>query len=82
MIFIENIQDLDRDMQSYKEKFPKTYRNYSFIKDVAKKHYNDPVGVVFGVEISSEYQDECYGFEIEKVTPKHTYLRYIGVWKC
>lgn len=37
MIFIDNILDLDRDIQSYKEMFPETYRNYSFIKNAAKK---------------------------------------------
>lgn len=82
MIFIDNILDLERDIQSYKEMFPETYRDYDFIKNVAERHYNDPVGFVFGVEVSSAWQDKCYGFEVEKVTPEHTYIRYIGVWKC
>lgn len=42
---------------------------------------NPDEGAVFGVEVASDWNDKCYGFEIDKVTSDNTYVQYVGIWK-
>lgn len=81
-VIIDNSHDLLERIDEYKHIFPDTYTDMTRIKEVLETNYNAPVGHVFGVEISKEWQDKCFGFEVCKVTPDATYFRYIGVWKC
>lgn len=82
MVFINNYMDLHNDMRFYQEKFPSTHTTYSsIIKTIVNRHDGDPVGAVFGVEVASDWNEKCYGFEIDKVTSENTYVQYVGIWK-
>lgn len=81
MVFINNYMDLHNDMRFYQEKFPSTHTTYSSIKAVVNRHDGFPVGAIFGVEVASDWDEKCYGFEIDKVTSKNTYVQYVGIWK-
>ena len=81
MVFINNYMDLQNDMHFYREEFPSTYTTLSSIKAVVNRHDGFPVGVVFGVEVASDWNEKCYGFEIDKVTSENTYVQYVGIWK-
>lgn len=73
--------DLQNDMHFYQEKFPSTHTTYNSIKTIVNGHDGDPVGAVFGVEVASDWNEKCYGFEIDKVTSENTYVQYVGIWK-
>lgn len=81
MIIIERFQDLVEDMETYKNMFPDTHVPYKRIKEILEEHYNDPVGSMFGIQVSSDWEDKCYGFEIDRVFPNATHVLYSGVWK-
>ena len=81
MVFINNYMDLQNDMHFYQEKFPSTHITYNSIKTIVNGHDGDPVGAVFGVEVASDWNEKCYGFEIDKVTSENTYVQYVGIWK-
>ena len=81
MVFINNYMDLQNDMHFYQEKFPSTHTTYNSIKTIVNGHDGDTVGAVFGVEVASDWNEKCYGFEIDKVTSKNTYVKYVGIWK-
>lgn len=81
MVFINNYMDLQNDMHFYQEKFPSTHTTYNSIKTIVNGHDGDHVGAVFGVEVASDWNEKCYGFEIDKVTSENTYVQYVGIWK-
>lgn len=81
MVFINYYMDLQNDMRFYQEKFPSTHTTYNSIKTIVDRHDGDPVGTVFGVEVASDWNEKCYGFEIDKVTSENTYVQYVGIWK-
>lgn len=69
-------------MQVYKNDFPDTFTKLEEVKEICSNHENDPVGSVFGVRVASDWQDKCYGFEIDRVKGEETIIRYVGIWKC
>lgn len=79
--YIDNCHDLLEDIEKYKKFFPQTYTTIDGIKDVLKQRVNDPVGFVFGIDVSTEWQGKCFGFEVDKVTPETTFFKYLGIWK-
>lgn len=81
MVIINNGMDLHNDMQFYKKKFSETYTTENDIKSIVYAHENDPVGSVFGIQVASDFEDKCYGFEIDKVDAKRTFVQYVGIWK-
>ena len=81
MVFINNYMDLLNDMRFYKQKFPSTHNTMKSIKTIVNRHHGDPVGSVFGVEVASDWNEKCYGFEIDRVTSDNTYVYYVGIWK-
>lgn len=81
MVFIDNIVSLHEDIAYYSQRFPKSHTTYEDLKKALDERENDPVGSIFGYSVSSEWLDKCYGFEIDKVDVKNTYIRYIGTWK-
>lgn len=81
MIIIEKFQDLLEDIERYKQQFPKTHLPYKEIKEALEKRENDPVGSMFGINVATDWEDKCYGFEIDRVTPQATHILYVGVWK-
>ena len=81
MVFINNYMDLQNDMHFYQEEFPSTHTTYNSIKTIVNRHDEDPVGAVFGVEVANDWNEKCYGFEIDKVTSENTYVQYVGIWK-
>lgn len=81
MIFIDRIHDLLEDIDRYKRQFPETHLSYEDIKEALKKRENDPVGAVFGINVATDWEDKCYGFEVDRVTPDSTIFLYSGTWK-
>ncbi len=66
----------------YKEKFPNSYTSMDEIEKTLRERQYDPVGQVFGISVSAEWLDRCFGFEVDKVTPDSVYFQYLGIWKC
>lgn len=80
-IMIDNCQDLFIDMQKYEKRFPDTHTKYETISEIIKRHEEDPPGSVFGIEVASDWEDKCYGFEIDKIIRSVTFIKYVGIWK-
>lgn len=81
MVQIDNIIDLAEAVKDYKGMFPDTYTTMEQIKALLAEKEYEPMGCVFGVSVSSEWPDKCYGFEIDKIKGEITYVRYLGIWK-
>lgn len=81
-IFIDNIHDLLEDIKEYKTMFPNTYTSYDEIRRRLEKEEFGPPGLTLGIEVSSEWPDKCYGFEIDKQGPQNVIFLYVGIWKC
>lgn len=81
MVFVNNSATLFEDIERFKQQFSGSYTSWDDIKKALDERENDPVGSIFGYSVSSEWLDKCYGFEIDKVDVKNTYIRYIGIWK-
>lgn len=81
MILIDNIHDLLEDIENYKSMFPDSYTSIQQIKKELEDKGDTPVGTVFGISVSEEWQDKCYGFETDRVTPSYTLFKYVGIWK-
>lgn len=80
-MFIVHCHDLNHDIERYKEMFPESYTSYDAVKERLQTRMDDPVGAKFGIEVSSEWQDKCFGFEVDKQTPRATHFVYLGTWK-
>lgn len=81
MAIIERFQDLVEDMEAYKQQFPDTFVPYAKIKESLQERVNDPVGSIFGLSVATDWEDKCYGFEVDRVTPETTVFIYCGTWK-
>lgn len=81
MFYFDRTTDLLTDLQVYKNDFPDTFTKLEEVKEICSNHENDPVGSVFGVQVASDWQDRCYGFEIDRVIGETTIIRYVGIWK-
>lgn len=81
MLFINKVSDLIRDIEYYASIFPESYIDYDSIKKRLDGKEDEPVGKVFGIEVSSEWKDKCYGFEVDSVRNGNTFIQYLGVWK-
>lgn len=82
MVFVNNSVTLFEDMERFKKLFPGSYTTWDELKKALDKRADDPVGSTFGVSVAGEYEDKCYGFEIDKVDPQNTHILYLGTWKC
>lgn len=80
-VIIENEHDLYERVQEYKQMFPETYTTPEQIREGLKRRVNEPKGLIFGISVSSEWKEKCYGIEVEQVTPETTTFRYLGIWK-
>lgn len=80
-VFVDRIMDLLEDVEKYKIQFPSSFTSIRDIEASLKERVNDPVGRMFGIRVSDEWEDKCYGFEVDKVTPTCTVFRYVGIWK-
>lgn len=81
MLFVNNLADLLEDIERYKQQFPGSYTTYSEIRKTLVKRKDDPMGSTFGISVAGEWQDKCYGFEVDKVNATQTYFQYLGTWK-
>ena len=81
MLFVNNLANLMEDIERYKQQFPGSYTSYSEIRKALEKREDDPMGSTFGISIAGEWQDRCYGFEVDKVNATQTFFRYLGTWK-
>lgn len=80
-IMIDNCIDLAERIAEYKAKFPDTHTDMRTIEKHLQERENDPCGGVFGIEVASDWQDKCFGFEVDRVTPTTIFFRFLGVWK-
>lgn len=53
MLFINKVSDLIRDIEYYASIFPESYIDYDSIKKRLDGKEDEPVGAVFGIEVSS-----------------------------
>ena len=81
MIFSNNVHDLLERIEEYKKMFPNTYTTFEQIKQSLEKHEEGPNGGTFGIEVSSEWEDRCYGFEVDRMDSRNTYFQFLGMWK-
>lgn len=81
-VFIDNIHDLLEDIDKYQRMFPDTYTNLDGIQERLEREEFSPPGMILGIEVSSEWQEKCYGFELDRQCPPNTIFRYVGIWKC
>lgn len=78
-VIIDGLKELLSDIEYYKKMFPETYTTIESIKETLS---TDPCECVSGIEVSPEWEDKCYGFEIKKVTPRGDVLcEYLGIMK-
>ena len=82
MVFIDNIHDLLEDIERYKQMFPASHTSFEQINEQLEAKDGEPVGSTFGISVADDWEDKCYGFESDKVTPQNTIFRYVGIWKC
>lgn len=82
-VFVDRIMDLLEDVEKYKIQFPSSFTSIRDIEASLKERVNDPVGSIsiFGIQVSDEWEDKCYVFEVDRMTPTHTVFRYVGIWK-
>lgn len=79
-VIINGLKKLLSDIEYYKKMFPKTHTTIESIKDTLSA---DPYECIAGIEVSSEWEDKCYAFEVEKITPRgDVFCKYLGVSKC
>lgn len=78
---ILNEQQLRQDIETYKSMFPSSYTTFEKLLDYLKADYSDGAsGGVIGFEVSSEWDNKCYGFEYKGNQPDITY-EYVGIVK-
>lgn len=78
-VVIDGLKDLLGDIEFYKNMFPETYTTIDSINETIQE---EPFGIC-GIQVSPEWEDKCYAFEVQKVTPKNDiFCKYLGVWKC
>ena len=78
-VIINGLKELLSDMEYYKKMFPETYTTIESIKETLS---TDPYESEVGIEVSPEWEDKCYGFEIEKITPSGDVIcEYLGIMK-
>lgn len=74
-----NTDRLTKDIEVYKKMFPNTYTT---LEDIEKRLESmDGIDGYFGIEVSSEWEDKCYGFECTRLKGDMYVIEYEGVWK-
>ena len=81
-IHITNGKKLDEDIWYNEQRFPKSFKNYEQIRECLLERVNDPMGQTFGLSVADDCPDRCYGFEVDKDTPRTTTFHYLGLWKA
>lgn len=81
-VYIQNLKELAERIEEYITMFPKSATTIENIQDCILNDYNRNNGTtgLFGIQVSQEWEDKCYGFEFVSHTPI-TY-RFIGMIKC
>ena len=82
MVFVNNSATLFEDIERFKQMFPESYTGWDEIKKALDGRHDDPKGSVFGISVAEEWQDMCFGFEIDEVDLQNTHILYLGLWKC
>lgn len=74
-----NTDRLSNDIEAYKKMFPNTYTTR---EDIEKRLESmDNIDGYFGIEVSSEWEDKCYGFGCARLNGDTYVIEYEGVWK-
>lgn len=82
---ILNIEQLCADIECYKNEFPDTYLSLEEIYKRIFKDYevNDGATGIFGMSVSPEWEDKCYGFEfVGDCYGGYIIYKYVGIYKC
>lgn len=83
MVHINDYDKLIECIEEYKKMFPKTYIKIEEIKNALQRDF-DTVGNggIFGIEVSPEWEDRCYGFQFLTTDPNgETVYQFIGMTK-
>ena len=79
---IHGVVELMNNIAEYANMFPNTYTTFEWIEDALTKLSEDqPMGTVFGYEVSPEWEGKCYSFEVERVDGEQVYFKYLGIYK-
>lgn len=79
---IKNYRDFKTYLEYYKAKFPETYTTEGEIIKILNQDYRVTGGSgLFGIQVSSEWEDRCYGFEFAGDNPYPKY-KFVGMTKC
>lgn len=79
-IQINNVECLNADMEEYKRMFPHTYTTMGHITNILMGTTHSQ-GWKFGIEVSNEWQNKCYAFELCSINDNMYCFNYLGVWK-
>ena len=79
---IKNYKNLKMNIAYYRAMFPETYTTLEEIVAALNKDYRETGGVSdFGISVSSEWEDKCYGFSFNGDNPYPSYT-FTGIVKC
>jgi len=78
---IYGVVDLMERIAEYANKFPDNYTTYEQIEDTLQERSGDPVGSMLGIQVSAEWEDRCYGFQVIGIHEDVAVINYIGLMK-
>ena len=80
---IIGIKALRERIAEYRAMFPKTYTKLGDIKQSLLTDYEKRGGTteLFGIQISPEWEDKCYGFQCVGNGKEFVLYKYFGIWK-
>ena len=74
------IRELTRDIDYYAKMFPNDHNTLQEVIDAARRAALEGGGV-FGLQVSNEWEDKCYCFNIISNTTELVEIQYIGIGK-
>lgn len=79
---ILNYKEFNECFEEYKAMFPETHTTKEEIIKALNQDYQETGGIdFFAIEVSSDWEDRCYGFEFAGDTPYPKY-KFVGMTKC
>lgn len=82
MIEILNIDELEASMKEYQKMFPSSFTSITSIQKTLENDYKEYGGTTnFGISVSKEWEDRCYGFSFVNGCMKPSYV-FTGITKC
>lgn len=73
-------KDFHRDFFYYQSMFPTTHTLLKSVQETLLDESNAQ-GDIFGIQVSSEWEDKCYTFKHVSSTPNEITYEYLGICK-